>query len=161
MLQRLGFVGSLDRPWTDHTGRTTHILPLLVSTDRRKARSPELTSHSCISARRRRKYGYQPYRGTGYVSTQYDKMVAKLISSDGRSDARLRATLPRHTTNSPTTPIRAITRTHRPPTVPVKVITATTSLIQNSNLLPRHTADIIEITHLRLHQGRHHRRTMA
>ena len=65
----MGCMGPLGRAWTHHIRRHLHILPLLVSPEPKYsvvARSL-LTVTSCISARRRRKMGYSPYRGTGWA----------------------------------------------------------------------------------------------
>lgn len=56
------------RPGPDHPRRAVTLLRVQVS----QSRAPLCLSatdflHSCITARRRRKMGYQPYRGTGWA----------------------------------------------------------------------------------------------
>jgi hypothetical protein len=56
------------RPWSDHRRRAFVLLPLRVSTyNSIHSHTTSNLSHSCLSARRRRKRGHSPLRGTGWT----------------------------------------------------------------------------------------------
>lgn len=61
--QRLVRLGSLGRPWGHHPGRISDLLPLRVSRLDRPLPMRPLTRARCITARRRRRMGNQPYYG--------------------------------------------------------------------------------------------------
>ena len=62
-------MGAMGCPRPNHIWCNLHLLHLLVSISRRQhtKRCLAYIVFSCISARRRRRMGYSPYRGTGWA----------------------------------------------------------------------------------------------
>ena len=67
----MGLLRSLDPPRCHRSRRFSDLPYLLVRQPRHRSKSTlTLTFHSCITARRRKRAGLNPYRGTGWAAGQ-------------------------------------------------------------------------------------------